>query len=336
MVVKLPAVLWTFVTVMSLQCSDCLNSVRANRKIRSSSKIITEIIELEEGTEETYLNCSTNINGTKLKVEWKKDGVIISELHSWDVCPIYDANCDHDGKYTCFANGSNSTVIILKEFVVKILATQDNSACGTAGEELVQRSEICIVPTTQDYPCCHYHIPPPGMLHLSRKISSDVKNKCKLDTLKNPTPWQIDVAWNLTHNATWIWGWQVSFSGLDNSVGVKGCVQINSKSRLLNWTFDGLPFGSKYEIKVQALPSDLTNYIYQTIVLPKKRDICKKIGRKCHWEICFPVENVQQEEMSSVLTWHLSKYHKTLHDFEIYYSSSDVDCSDSGRRKVQF
>lgn len=76
---------------------------------------------MEEGTEETYLNCSRNINGTKLKVEWKKDGVIIPELYSWDVCPIYDANCDHDGKYTCFANGSNSTVIILKEFVVKIL-----------------------------------------------------------------------------------------------------------------------------------------------------------------------------------------------------------------------
>ena len=48
-----------------------------------------------------------------------------------------------------------------------------------------------------------------------------------------------------------------------------------------------------------------------------------------------PVEDVQQEEMSSVLTWRLSKYHKTLHGFEIYYSSSDVDCSDSGRRKVQ-
>lgn len=45
------------------------------------------------------------------------------------------------------------------------------------------------------------------------------------------------------------------------------------QNKLLNWTFDGLPFGSKYEIKVQVLPSDDKNYVAKEIVLPRKKGI---------------------------------------------------------------
>ena len=76
---------------------------------------------MEEGTEEAYLNCSTIINGVKVKVYWNKDSELIP-IGSRDNFPIYDAECNHNGNYTCFTYGVNSKIIvILKKFVVKIL-----------------------------------------------------------------------------------------------------------------------------------------------------------------------------------------------------------------------
>ncbi len=76
---------------------------------------------MEEGTEEAYLNCSTIINGVKVNVSWNKDGELI-RFGFRDNFPIFDAECKHNGNYTCFTYGVNSKIVtVLKKFVVKIL-----------------------------------------------------------------------------------------------------------------------------------------------------------------------------------------------------------------------
>ena len=127
---------------------------------------------------------------------------------------------------------------------------------------------MCIVPTiSDDYPCCKERIPPPATLSLSRTVSAELKSKCKLHPVQNYTAWDIHVRWNLSQNSTfisrlnssfptlslvytallyqyftirhipynsfhigtWIWGWQVKLTGLDNNLMDRSCVQINSR-----------------------------------------------------------------------------------------------------------
>jgi hypothetical protein len=54
---------------------------------------------------------------------------------------------------------------------------------------------MCVAPTVDKSPCCDNRISPPGMLHVSKKLSDQVENKCVVEN-----PWQIDVKWNLTKN----------------------------------------------------------------------------------------------------------------------------------------
>ncbi|XP_028406757.1 uncharacterized protein LOC114529178 isoform X2 [Dendronephthya gigantea] len=140
----------------------------------------------------------------------------------------------------------------------------------------------------------------------------------------------LDSTSTLTFNAVYKLTIRKFFSCICASIG-KG----SQEDHWLNWTFHDLPFGGKYEIKVQSLLSNLKNYVVQSIVLPKLIDICNEIGRKCHWEQCFPVNDFHQEKANAVLAWRLSKYHKAPSGFEIYYKSSEINCNDIGRRKLK-
>ena len=89
------------------------------------------------------------------------------------------------------------------------------------------------------------------MLHLSKKLSNQVKNKCELHRMKKP--WQIDVSWNLTKNGnyklflTWV-----------HQFNPQQIVRICS-------------FPEGYDAKSQ-------NYTY-TLLLAKHKDHLRKVGR---------------------------------------------------------
>ena len=48
-----------------------------------------------------------------------------------------------------------------------------------------------------------------------------------------------------------------------------------------------------------------------------------------------PVENLHQEEMSSIVTWRASKYYKTKYVIRLIYHSGDANCKDSGSKRVE-